>query len=476
MPSNISDIGNESNLRITAENIGTIGSYEYGSSTAARNTQISGAEILSYAEPGSIEFRPLVFETDNGTKVIFQYPFIRDIGKGYYLCQIGNVSIIRKEPTIIYEPTGEKDELGNDIMEQKTVTIDVERSYGSNYAIIDINRQTAFLFGSVDGSGSGVDIHLDDFYQTDNAFYFIGNIFNGNAVFQLEKKNLSVASPVIREMTNPAVFSPIYLEGASDNAMLVLADYSVPYVIDIEAHLSPSRILPDDYVYVVHHDGYNDEIRPFKRYVDRTISTVCDDYVYSFSISASSELIGGVSMKVNNGELKVFDCSYVSVENNYGYYLELLSSANKNDGVEMIIRHYAYDSGYYHTLGFVRAFCHNGKIDMKYLPMPKEYRAADKFDVLDGKIYWIGNVDVQSGSSICYGDFDTKGVSSKIIPGKPVASSDFSISPDGSIVYWQYLSDVDVGTYSWNPEKESVPRLLMTTLGDVHSIVNISTL
>ena len=61
MPSNISDIGNESNLRITAENIGTIGSYEYGSSTAARNTQISGAEILSYAEPGSIEFRPLVY-------------------------------------------------------------------------------------------------------------------------------------------------------------------------------------------------------------------------------------------------------------------------------------------------------------------------------------------------------------------------------------------------------------------------------
>ena len=120
--------------------------------------------------------------------------------------------------------------------------------------------------------------------------------------------------------------------------------------------------------------------------------------------------------------------------------------------------------------------CESGKIDMVYLPMPKEYRAADKFDVLDGKIYWIGNVDVQSGSSICYGDFDTKGVRSKIIPGKPVASSEFSISPDGSIVYLQYLSDVDVGTYSWNPEKESVPRLLMTTLGDVHSIVNISNL
>ena len=474
--SNNADIVNESNLRFTAENIGTIGTYGYDSSREGMNARVSGTEILSYAESGSSEFRPLVFETDNGTKIIFQYPSIRDIGGDYYLCQIGNVSIIRKEPTIVYEPTGEKDELGNDIMEQKTVIIDVERSYGSNWAMIDMNRSSAFLFSSVDGSGSSIDIHPDDFYQTDNAFYFIGNGFDGTAVFKLEKKNLSSSSPVIREMTNPSVFRPIYLDGASDTAMLVLADYSVPYIIDTEAHLSPSRILPDDYVYYVQYNGNTDEIRPFTRYVARTISTVCNDYVYSFSISSLSDLIGGVSMKVNNGELETYDCSYVPVGENYGFELELISSINKNDGVEMIMRHYVYDSGYYQTLGFARAFCHDGKIDMVYLPMPKEYRAADKFDVLDGKIYWIGNVDVQSGSSICYGDFDTKGVRSKIIPGKPVASSEFSISPDGSIVYLQYLSDVDVGTYSWNPEKESVPRLLMTTLGDVHSIVNISNL
>lgn len=474
-----SDI-DDSGLSITADKIGTIGTFGYGAgaTVAGLNTRSNEMDILSYAERGSNEFKPIVFETDNGTKVIFQNPRIYDSGNGYYFCQIGNLSTIRKEPTIVYEPTGLKDELGNDILEQKTVVIDVEHNYGSNYSFIDMNNSSAFLFSSLDGA-SWVDIYFDyGLFQTDDAFYFMGHSGIGrHVIFQLKKSELSSAHPTIREMTNPNVFFPYTIEGASDRVILTTSERMEPYVIDIEAHLSPSRILADDYIYTFESpDGYIDEIRPFTAYIGETCSTVCDDYVYSFSTSASCNFVGGVSMKVNDGNLETVGGSYISAGDNYGYYLAVLSRESKNNGIELIIRHFDKSSNYDSTVGFVRAFCHDGEIELSYLPMPREYRASDKFAVLDGKVYWIGNVNVQSGSSICVGDFDNGTVSSTIIPGKPVASSEFSLSPDGSFVYWQYLSDVDVGTYSWNPETEEYPRLLMTTQGDVHSIINIDTL
>ena len=466
-----------SGLIITNDNIGTISSYGYGTSgsVAGLNSRSSGMEILSYAEPGSNEFKPIVFETSKGTKVIFQNPAIHDVGNGYYFCQIGNLSTIRKEPTVIYEPTGQKDELGNDILAQKTVMIDVERNYWNNLAIIDMNNSTACLFRSLDSSNN-FNIYFDyGIFQTDDAFYFVGDGgSSGAAILRLLKSELSSSYPKVREMTNPNVFSPYSIEGASDKAILVIDSNLDLYLIDTEAHLSPSRILPDDYVIEFDVDGRNQDISPFKRYGNWTVSSVSDDYVYSFSVNG--EIVGGAAMKVDDGELKTENISYVSTKDGYGYYLELLSAENKDNGVEMIIRHSDYNSGYYTTLGFARSFCHDGEIELSYLPMPREYRASDKFAVLDGKVYWIGNVNVQSGSSICVGDFDTGTVSSTIIPGKPVASSEFSLSPDGSFVYWQYLSDVDVGTYSWNPEKDEYPRLLMTTQGDVHSIINIDTL
>ena len=38
------------------------------------------------------------------------------------------------------------------------------------------------------------------------------------------------------------------------------------------------------------------------------------------------------------------------------------------------------------------------------------------------------------------------------------------------------MSDVDVGIYSWNPDLEDHPTLLSLKPGDVHAIVDISTL
>ena len=476
--SDISDI-DESELTIIAENIGTIGSYGYSnsSSAASKNFRDIGLEILSYAEPGSNEFKPIVFKTANGTKVIFQNPKIKDLGNGYYFCEIGNLTTIRKEPTIIYEPTGKMDELGNAILKQKTVIIDVEQRYGSNYSIIDMDNSTACLFSSLGGDDS-IQVNYDyGFFQTNDAFYFQGTGSKGDAVFQMMKRELGAKHPTVREMTNPSVFSLYDNEGASDKVILVKDTKFVPYVIDTEAHLSPTRILPDDYVYVLEtQNGIQDEIRPFTVAGNSTCSTVYDDYVYSFAASSFRKFVGGVSLKVNEGVLEEVGQPHIAVDEDRGLELEKISATEKNSGIELIMRQFSYDNGYYTTVGFARAFCQDGNVDLSYLPMPHEYRASDKFAVLDGKVYWIGNVNVQSGSSICCGDFDAGTVNSTIIPGKPAASSEFSLSPDGSIVYWQYLSDVDVGTYSWNPEKEDVPRLLMTTKGDVHSIINIDSL
>ena len=476
-----SDVSNieESGLIITVDNIGTISSYEYGNPEfiASKNSRRVDMEILSYSEPGSNEFKPIIFQTVKGTKVIFQNPEIKSLGNGYYFCEIGNLATIRREPNIVYEPTGKKDELGNDILKQKTVIIDVEHSYGHNYSIIDIDASTACLFSSLDGDDS-IRVDYDrGFYQTGEAFYFEGSGSNGDVVFQLMKNELNSPHPTVREMTNPNVFSIFDIEGASDKVLLVKDMNYIPYVIDIEAHLSPTRILPDDYAYFLKtEDGIQDEIRPFTVSGTSTCSAVYDDYIYSFAAGSFRKFIGGVSIKVNEGVLEKIGQPHIAVDEDQGLELEKISETEKNGGIELITHQFCYDNGYYITVGFARAFCKDGNVDFSYISMPHEYRASDRFAVLNGKVYWIGNVNVQSGSSICCGDFDAGIVSSTIIPGKPVASSEISISPDGSIVYLQYLSDVDVGTYSWNPDKEKIPRLLMTRKGDVHSIINIDSL
>ena len=115
--------------------------------------------------------------------------------------------------------------------------------------------------------------------------------------------------------------------------------------------------------------------------------------------------------------------------------------------------------------------------DIDTFDMEGNDQAVKTFRAIGSRVYWISGVNNnRDGSEICYHDFDTGETRRFHIAGKPVASEDFSLSSNGTVVFWQYLGSTEVATFSWNPEVDDNPTLLMITDEDVHSIINIDTL
>ncbi len=464
-----------STLTFETENVKTISPYSYNTTVAASAVSSRSGELsyLSYNTDDSANFLPMVFTSDNGTKIIFGDSAIKELDDGYYFVYIGSLQTVRKEPTIIYKEAGE-DEFGNIIYEEQEVLIDVSNYYGENYAIIDLKHNEVYLINDPYNYSDRFYINWenkDSFYVTEEAFYFEGYKNNGKRnLYRIEKDKLGSES--LR-----AVFSNVFgyssIRALSEDYILVEGENGL-YVMDRVSGYSPTRIVPEDYS--MEYNEKHDFTYPFQ---NNDCSFINGNGIYDFSISwvynPSSPAVVVTVLNVSQGDVSFEGVEFFPVNTtpeNYGPYLEKVYTGmldGKNAGIFVV--NTAYVSGlFYYALD-------NGTPEVKFIPFEGTDRTAAYFRVNGSRVYWIGGEnDNANGSYIRYYDFSTMNEGSFKIPGKPAASSDFSISDNGTVIYWQYLDDIQVGTYSWNPDKESYPTLIMTTDGDVHSMVNVSTL
>ena len=146
------DGGAENELSFAADDVKTIMSCSYLTASlysSSAGGAVDGPSYLSCNTADDPCFRPMVFITSKGNRVIFQDPQIQELGDGYCFVRVSDVVGIRREPRVVYEDTGRKDEHGNPIMEQKTAYVEVSTGYGSNFAII--GTTLAFSLGGAAG-------------------------------------------------------------------------------------------------------------------------------------------------------------------------------------------------------------------------------------------------------------------------------------------------------------------------------------
>ena len=463
-----------STLTFETENVKTISPYSYNTAVAASSVSSRSCELsyLSYNTDDSANFLPMVFTSDNGTKIIFGDSAIKELDDGYYFVYIGSLQTVRKEPTIIYKEAG-KDEFGNIIYEEQEVLIDVSNYYGDNYAIIDLKHNEVYLINDPYDYNDRFYINWeneDSFYVTEEAFYFEGYKNNGKRnLYRIEKDRLGSES--LR-----AVFSNVFgyssIRALSEDYIFVDGENGL-YVLDRVGGYSPTRIVSDDFVLSSeqeHSDtnpfNYSCEFIDGNKIFDFSTYYVYNPYKCAVAVTVLDVLDGSVSL--DRVETFILD----ELPTDYWPYLERIYTGVMHGRMTGIfsINTSVFAGLFYYALD-------NGTPEVKFIPFEGTDRTAAHFRVNGSRVYWIGGEnDNANGSYIRYYDFSTMKEGSFKIPGKPAASSDFSISDNGTVIYWQYLDDIQVGTYSWNPDKESYPTLIMTTDGDVHSMVNVSTL
>lgn len=461
-------------LSLSTTDIGTLAPYAYSSNTRAT---VDGNSYLSYTAPGSTLFKPLVFITDNGTRVVFRDAELFDAGDGFFVAYINQLQTIRKEPTVQYTDSGEVDENDNPIMIATTVNVDVKRNYGSNYAIINTNTGDVYLTMSLSDGREGVSI--DTYYKniigTKDYIYFIGRerqaTGNKDAVYRISKHNLEGGK--LEALTNPAVMWAYDVTNASDN--FVIFEQGVDNgpvifnIIDLRNNLPATPIT---------NGAYSDGTHYFQPFTYNYPFMLYGDSVYAFAAEGSRDgtNLGVLKYKVVEGQLVFDNLRIIGFPEGTGGYVHRL---DVNDGNDKSTGLFAVRGGnggqiddtYYVVYTEITA---SGD-DVKYMRVPDGDRSVSYYQEHDGKIYWISGLGAATSYIKTY-DLSTGQTKQYQIPGKGAASHEFNIDGDGSVVYWQYLDMADVGTFRWNPETEDYPTLLTTIETNVHSIINIDTL
>ena len=453
----------EKSMTIKSANVSTIAPYSYTGAIRAGSSinkaQIN-SEYLSYAENGSSVFKPLVFETSTGSLVVFKDAKLQDAGDGFYLVSIGEVQIIKEEPVIIEEETDQIDEeTGKPIVISSTVIMDVTRSYGSNNAIFDTNSGNVYLLSS-----PGDYLNINGFWSTDSFFYFL--LFNNDngksTLYRINKTKLE--SGTLQPVTNSAVFEVTNVYAISDKYAVLGGNTGGMYLLDIDGNYSPSIIVKDEF-------KYSDSSNRHAFWDGENNALVSDGYLYDFTaaLDGNPRIIGMV-LGIQNGY--VTKTGEVSAPIGYNGVLYSSKISGVFTGKNLPAFYYTYYGDSKYTLFCVIADGMDTKI--KTFDLEGNDRAVKIFKSINNRVYWISGVNNnRDGSEICYHDFSTGETKRFHILGKPVANDDFGLSDNGTVVFWQYLSSTEAGTFSWNPEREENPTLLMITDEDVHSIVNI---
>ncbi len=462
----VSDIGKE--LTVTAKSIGTVSPYTYG---VVEAKAIDGPSYLSFNTPDSTVFQPLVFESGSGTKVVFENATINQIDEDFYYID-GTLQTIRKEPVVQYKESGEDDAEGNPIMVAATVEIDVIRSYGDNEAILDMRDGSAYLlqnpetFEGIRTLYNGTD--HPSIWVTDNYLYMIGNDSDSTALYRIGKDELSKGT--LKQLTSDEQGWPERVLAVSDDYVLLkITDdkgYFSPYLLDINSENPASVIIPANYK-----DDQDNEIGLFEDAGDTYNAFIKGDLLYDFH-KKGTDIICNI-LRIVDGSLLFEDQIVIQSEDSEGWELEKLSSADFSIGL-ILASHYSSTTMLSDSL--IRVNLNGTDVTVDEVVLDANAKTAAHFETVGDRVYWIAGANDNNGSFICYHDFGTDSTVRKPIPGKAAASSELSVSEDGTVVYTQFMDVVDTGTFSWNPDKEEEPTLLMLEEADVHSIVSINKL
>ena len=466
-----------SSLHFDTSGVASIAPYTYSADGSASRAVVDEASsYLSYAEPGSVVFEPLVFRTDNGRMFIFKGAEVRSLCDGILFSAIDAVEEISKEPVVQYQPTGEYDENGQKIVEAVSVTVQLRRRYDSNNALIDTNSGTVYLF-SVPGTNEGIWIPNEDYrnkyvFAGDSKIYVMGYGRNGNSdswtLYSIDKNELGHGSVDLVPLTNSAVFSISWVDSITDDFAIIKEwdDWSTYYLLDLRNGLSPSYINSESYAEEAEQllGGYMHYYRlPFAESWDYPQTLSYGDYVYYFN-----SYCVGYSMKVNNGRLELVN-AYDMGNNQINGNIKIASQRERDGGIEAVIV-------LVNSLNdaFIRVFCKDGTIEYELVTVPSEYGPLSDAEIIDGAVWWIGGVNNQNGSMFCCIEPGSTSIKTYPIQGKPIADGDFSVMEDGSFVFWQYLGTVEVGTFSWNPDTPEVqPEMLMMQKAETESIISL---
>lgn len=475
-----------STLSFDVDSITTIAPYSYSSGASTGSVkayEMDGDSYLSYIGPDTIGFEPLVFQTDNGTKVVFYRTQIADAGDGYYIANIDNLQTIKKEPEVRYRETGELDEEGNPIMEAYTVIVDVSRYYGFNLAVMDANTGNVYLLMEPESyNGPYINPYNEDWadniYSSEDAIFLLaermsdGNTYGAYTIYRIEKDKLD--GGVVKAVTNDSYIKYPQNLIVADNAVL-FQDWQTsddPLVVDLENDMPPMAVDFSKFSQQIDFrgDGYPEPVSPSYDnlyFVGDTLHSIEVRYGRAFDFS----------MSIDQGEviLDSFNEIETPIKNNEfsGRLLYSRSTSEEAEAVFLLQRKYnefAFLRVRYNGKGEIASMSavevSNGRLDEESVPY-LQYNGS--------RIYWISGANKIS-SSICYADLNSGIVNSFPVQGKTIASRELAVDESGTVTYWQYLSGTDVGTFQWNPDRGGEPELLLLQKGDLHQIINLDTL
>ena len=472
---NNDEFGSAARLAIASEDVNTIAPYSY--SSASNVKALSDESYLSYTTSDSAIFRPLVLESDNGTKVVFKNTSITEIGDGYYIAFITNLLTIKSEPRIEYKKTDEIGSDGKPIVVASEVFVDIERDYWNNTAIIDSHTGKVYLTTNPT-TGEGVQLsNWVDSFETADYLYIPGlssDAITGDeiALYLIRKDGLENGK--LTAITNTAVFEVMSVLNVSDNFILLEqrtdSGPSVLNLIDLRNELPPTPITQG---------AYDEDNHYVPTFTYNYAFMLNGDYVYSFGLDQwNLGKLGAIKYKVVNGKLAIDDIEFFEFPSSSSGYLHRISvddnDINRSTGI--FAQRYGEGGNTDVTDTIFCVTIDSSGIDVRSLSLSGTDRNVAYFQEYDGKLYWISEVGGGVESYIKTYDFATGKHGSYRIPGKGAASYEFNITDDGSVIYWQYLGLADVGTFRWNPEKEDYPTMLMLNDTDVHSIVSIDSL
>lgn len=462
-------------LSMTADAIDTISPYSYSSMTKSTDTNT----YLSYTEDGKVVFRPLVFESSSGTKIVFEDADVKDLHNGFLFVSIGNLKTIRKEPVVTYVESGEVDEDGNTLFSAVEIEVDVIDEYWNNNAIINLSDNSAYLLNDPkENREDSIWFYTgdDDYAVSENYLYIIGNkSVEGNKsaelCYRIDFRNLKDGQ--VEQITTDSIAVVGILSVSDTMAVLELSggpNY-IYLLVDLSGDYPATFLLEDEYVFE-DENGNNVSLECFHPEDEVMIagSSIYDlDYIPSISAELS---IGAFS--VEEGKYRPDKATLVprTLGGRYLRTISLFCGDTYSEGIFAELN--GLNKGF---VGVLRVIIENGKINVESIPLDDVDGSTEDFVVSNERLYWLSGVgNNNTGSYISYYNLETDEKRSFRIPGDSVPSSDLSVSADGTVIFTQSLGRIDRGTFKWNPEKEAEPTLLMRIEQDVHSIVDISDL
>ena len=477
----------EASLTIASKNIKTISPYSFTPQADTTETSpkakasISQEETyLSYFGPNEVGFQPLVFESTNGTKLVFKDAILSEIGGGYYLCYIQELLQVKEDPRVIYEFTGE-DASGNPIYEPVEIKIDVSRYYGENEAIINAKTGETFLTINPQTYSDGVFIEYQDIMpeyriETPNALYLSGFDYNSHGskrnMYRIEKDKLSEG--LLQPMINGTVLDLVQPIAASDDLALfsVTENGTNNYftlIRNTNQHADPVRF----------------ELEPYE--ITFTGSTG-ESKTVTFNGSQSDIILDRDTIRCvasYDGKLFILNYQIVDGEIRQTGYTELEGGIPGVGYPSISLVDILYcDEGQIAYLvmrggdksALVRIVFGNGEPEATVVNANYDDVLNTSFTATETRLFWMRGGAYSNDAAICYVDFPSGRIESIPLQGKSAASSKINACEDGTIIFWQNLGGA-VGVFSMNvndPNHEV--RLIMRNEVDVKQIINIDSL